>query len=174
MKEKLDLQYFQYDRHNLMNDLQLIYGFLQMERSKDAMDHVKKLIEKLRKERKLLKAEVPQFAYFLLMFNYYNENIRLSYSIKASRNLKDLDQVLKNDSEQFINIVKRYVPTSELHHITVYLEEISPTEIQTTFILEDLKLISTNFKEECNSYFHVNNFKLRESDKTYCSWIYVI
>jgi len=173
MKEKLDLQYIQYDRHNLMNDLQLIYGFLQMDRPKDAMDHVKKLIIKLRKERKLLKAEVPQFAYFLLMFNYYNESIRLSYSIKTSRNLRDLDQVLKNDSEQFLTIVKRNVPTSELHHITVHLEEISPSEIQITFILEDLKLMSTNFKEECQRYLHVNNFRLRESDEIYCSWTYI-
>lgn len=172
MKEKLDLEFVRYDRHNLMNDLQLIYGFLQMDRPKDAMRSTENLIAKINKEGKLLKAKLPQFGYLLKMNNYHNRQIRLSYQIKTENNLEELDPVLRKDTEEFLNMLKEYLSKDNIYHIFLQLEDLSPEELQISLIFKNFTLENTNFYNKCQTNFQVNNFKIIKEDKTHYSWTY--
>lgn len=174
MNEKLDLTFLQFDRHNLMNDLQIIYGFLQMNRPKEARVQVEKLMEKLSGERELIRAGIPRFSYLLFMFNYYNKNLRLSYAINVNKNLNELDRCLRKDTEQFMKVLERFASRSNLHDITVKLEELSQEKIQLSFILDDLELTDTNFKKECENCLSVKDFDIRITDEMQCTWTYYI
>lgn len=172
MREKLDLQFLKYDRHNLMNDLQLIYGFLQMDRPREAMKNTEKLIAKLNKERKLFKANLSSFAYVLKMYNFFNDNIRLSFSIKTEHNLKEIDSVLSEDTEKFLGLIREFLSEEKMNKVTLQLEDLSSNSVQITFIFENFTLENTNFYEKCQTKFYKNDFNLSQRDKIYCSWTY--
>ncbi|WP_181349710.1 Spo0B domain-containing protein [Thalassobacillus sp. CUG 92003] len=68
-------------RHDWMNHLQLVQGYAAMGKQDEVVDKVKSLIAEAEQERKLLNANAPHFTLWLLSFNWYHDNYRLSYTV---------------------------------------------------------------------------------------------
>ncbi|WP_217586844.1 Spo0B domain-containing protein [Lentibacillus saliphilus] len=68
-------------RHDIMNQLQLIQGYLSMGKLESVQEKMTQYIEQLHSESKLVNLGLPGFALWLIRFNSTHTNYRLTYSI---------------------------------------------------------------------------------------------
>lgn len=82
-EEKL-VEIFRYARHDWLNELQLIKGYLSLEKYGQVEKIVGRLIEKLRNEAGLSNLMVPKLAAYLLTFNWSAHRFHLSFEVPRS------------------------------------------------------------------------------------------
>src|SRR5690625_1919955 len=83
MDKKMMVQILRNTQHDLMNNLQIIQGYLSMEK----IDMVKaKLVDSIdyySEERKLIQINAPHFILWVIQFNHSHDNIKLTYRINV-------------------------------------------------------------------------------------------
>jgi stage 0 sporulation protein B (sporulation initiation phosphotransferase) len=153
MNEKDVLNVLQHYRHDLMNDLQLVYGYLSMGK----LDHVKKKINermvKGNEERKLLNLGVDKFALWIIRFNHIYDHLHLNYQIHIeNKQLHDMDVRLLKQSIAVIDKINALCGPEDQFDITLELtEKQNPERIEVLIFVNDCSHILDNqlIKETC-------------------------
>ncbi|MFS0672933.1 Spo0B domain-containing protein [Ornithinibacillus sp. 179-J 7C1 HS] len=82
-------------RHDLMNDLQIVHGYLSMGKNDKVKNKINKIIEEFNRERLLMNINCPNFALWLIQVNLQHNHIQFTYDIHTkSKNLHSYDSVL--------------------------------------------------------------------------------
>lgn len=81
MEEKEVVQVLQNYRHDLMNDLQLVHGYISMKKMDKAEMKIKDCMEHFHQERKLMSLQAPLFALWIIQFNHRYSNFRINFQI---------------------------------------------------------------------------------------------
>ena len=174
LKNKIDLQFLRYDRHNMMNHLQLVSGFLQLKRLDKVEEYVQNLIHILEKERKLIHLNIPEFSYWILMFNHHNHHYRIDYQIDVGFSLQPIDQRLTEDCNNFIEIVKKYFSKDELHHFKINLKERSFSSVDVVFRFNYHDFSQTSFTKDCQRLLNVDELNVSKREQFICKWTYYL
>lgn len=172
VKEKLDLNFLQFDRHQLMNQLQLISGYLQMNRPESAKESLNKLIDRFHQERKLLQLNLPKFTYWLLMYNKGNPMFRLHYKIDVQQSIEKLDERLLKDCQAFMRLTKSYLPTSTLHNFTIFLFETKQKDIKICIEMDPVSVNPISLEKKYINQLQVENLQIKNETPFYCEWTY--
>lgn len=136
VKNEEVIKLLQYYRHDLMNHIQVIKGYLSMGNTDKVNDKLDGLIQDFDKERILMNLYVPNFSLWILTFNSTYENIRLSYHLDDIRNsLEDKDEFLVRISNQFMEVIQKYIDPTILYNITLKLQDYNG-ETRLVFNLE--------------------------------------
>ncbi len=138
MDEKATVQILQRTRHDLMNHLQVIQGYLSM----DKIDVVKKklaeCIDYYDQERKLININAPNFILWVIQFNHNYENIQLTYRVNGENlDLRNVDLQLIEDSECLVNMINKLGSKIELYEIKLQLSRISQSKVKLSFTIVD-------------------------------------
>ncbi|WP_077327211.1 Spo0B domain-containing protein [Virgibacillus siamensis] len=121
MNEEDVINLLRHYRHDLLNHLQVVQGYLSMQKPEKAKNKMNALMEFLDEERKLVNLNAPAFALYILQFNTYYENVRLSYTIHTNqRDLQKADNLLVRQCEQIMMHVSEI--TDKMNLYTIHLQ----------------------------------------------------
>lgn len=84
MVEEEILRVIQSYRHDLMNRLQIVSGYLSMDKIDKAKKNLENILQFYEEERKLMKLHVPAFALWILQFHKHYPTFLLTYCIHLS------------------------------------------------------------------------------------------
>lgn len=96
-------------RHDWMNDLQLLYGYVRLEKYDEFSDLIKTLKEKMVEENRILKLGVPQLVMFLMQHRISKDKMPLKVIIPEPIELDRLNLVL--DPIILVDIIVKMVQT---------------------------------------------------------------
>ncbi|SFA69022.1 stage 0 sporulation protein B (sporulation initiation phosphotransferase) [Lentibacillus halodurans] len=134
MEEKDVIQLLRHYRHDLMNHLQIVQGYLSMGKTDKVQKKVKNYLQQLQEESKLVNLNAPFFALYLLQFGSLHMNFRLTYHIHTeNKNLQSVDQLLTDYCKQVMEKIKNATDETELYELDVRLSDVSPVMIELEF-----------------------------------------
>src|SRR5690625_1952293 len=113
----------QHYRHDLMNQVQVIKGYLSMKKYNQVNNKLNEMIEEFERDRKLMGLNVSSFALWLIRFNSLHNNIRVTYNIHTIESVEEFDKELVYQCQQFINTIETATLVSELCHDTIDLDK---------------------------------------------------
>lgn len=152
MLEKDVMQLLQHQRHDILNHLQIIHGYLSMGNTERVKDKVATWMNYLDEERKLFHLQAPLFALWLMRFNNLHTNFRLTYHIDIQEELQAMDRQLVDQCKQIMTLMKEEADQFSLYELNLEVNE--DTKLNTVNIriivdglfldTEDLKNRLTN------------------------------
>ncbi|WP_188453517.1 Spo0B domain-containing protein [Virgibacillus oceani] len=115
MREKDIIDVLRLYRHDLMNDLQIIQGYLTMGKMDKVHDKITSCMAHFDKERKLMSLNIPKFALWLIQFNSLHATFRFTYDICIeNKNLNEIDTILLKQCQACINFLEKAANDSEV------------------------------------------------------------
>ncbi|MEN2765864.1 Spo0B domain-containing protein [Ornithinibacillus xuwenensis] len=97
MEAKDVIQLLRLQRHDLMNDMQIVHGYLSMGKTEKVKAKVSDIIEAFNQERLLMNINCPKFALWLIQLKWLHNNIRFTYDIHTEiGDLEAYDDILTN------------------------------------------------------------------------------
>ncbi|WP_209860597.1 Spo0B domain-containing protein [Paenibacillus shirakamiensis] len=77
-------------RHDWMNDLQILYGYIQLNKHDKLMECVDRIRERMNKETSISRLGIPSLVFYLQSFREVNTSIMLDVDIQDGLQLGDL------------------------------------------------------------------------------------
>src|SRR5690625_4436369 len=109
MNEKMAVQILQRTQHDLMNHLQVIQGYLAMDKIDVVKEKLNECIDYYEQERKLFHTNAQRFILWITQFNHHHGNIQLTYHVSCDNlNLCHIDHQLIEDSKKVVNLIEKY------------------------------------------------------------------
>ncbi|WP_183072689.1 Spo0B domain-containing protein [Oceanobacillus bengalensis] len=124
MMEELEVvRLLQNYRHDLLNHLQLIQGYLSMGKKDTAESKMTELFSHFEEERKLIQLHAPKFTLWLIHFNHRYDNLRIAYNIHIDRSLSMVDDFILTKCNKIIDLMENYTNPLELYEIQLDIKE---------------------------------------------------
>lgn len=140
VKENEIVELIQNYRHDVLNELQIVKGYLSIGKTDKVEDKLNDWIHKFNQERRLSNLNVPKWMLWLIKMTKRYANIRLYYTINVERNLNlsSIDDQLVDHSEQIIEWIYKVGNKNKLYDINVELKEkTNSSEILVSFHIRD-------------------------------------
>lgn len=103
------------ERHDFMNYLQVIYGYMQINKTQDAMDYIKEINKKITILSQIFNLEAPSFAIIMQDFisKCYNRNINVDFYTELeyincdafSKNMYGIRKIMYSIIDKFVDIL---------------------------------------------------------------------
>src|SRR5699024_5790445 len=151
MEEKDVVVLLQNQRHDMLNHLQIIQGYLSMGNTEKVKDKMETWLDYFNEERKLFNLNAPLFALWIMQFNHMYTNARLTYKVQIKKkNLQTVDQQLTEQCKQMINSLMQEQSNSELYEGNLELNESTddPEIINIKFSINGRFPGAENFKSK--------------------------
>ncbi|MDP5272739.1 Spo0B domain-containing protein [Chengkuizengella axinellae] len=161
------LNFIHHYQHDLMNELQLIFGYLKLKKFDKLVHIVEKLKENMTHERDIVKLNSPQLEYALLQMKMSSKKFQLH----VEQNLYSPDlytNKLNDHAELLIDLIQVFENNSEIsegfnHSLTIdFFEEQKKLHVAFEFAG---KVKLSKFKNELNPIlikFKSKNFKMKQ------------
>ncbi|GAB4263752.1 sensor histidine kinase [Thermincola ferriacetica] len=78
-------------RHDFLNHLQVITGFIQLNRPDNALNYINEVVDALKKQSLISNMEHPEVASLLFKKMYYAEREGIRFTVEPGSNLRGLD-----------------------------------------------------------------------------------
>lgn len=98
------LDVLSHQRHDWMNDLQLIYGYAKMGKSERIEDIVTRVSESMHKESRIAKLGLPELVFYLMTFK--GENREIALHIQADSELRYDGSLAAREEEGLIRALR--------------------------------------------------------------------
>lgn len=120
MNEREVMQILQKYRHDCVNHIQLLHGYLSMNKPERAKDVLEEWIFICEQSRMLNSFNIPKFALWVDRFDLLYSRLRLSYKVNVpGLNLDHYDEELHCLSNQFADALLRSSSPEILHEVTL-------------------------------------------------------
>lgn len=142
VEEKEIVQLIQHYRHDVLNELQIVMGYLNIGKLEKVEEKLHDWIQKLNEERLLANLNIPKWTLWIMQLKTRYANIRLFYTIdiKSSLNISSIDHQLVYHSEQIIEWIYNIGDKNKLYDINITLKEkTNLSEIQIIFYINGFK-----------------------------------
>lgn len=153
MDEKDVVDILQHYRHDLMNDLQIVYGYLSMGKVDNVTKKISERLIKDNEERKLLNLGAAKFTLWVIRFNHIYDRLHLNYQIHIEdKLLHDVDDRLTKQSIAIIDKINAFCRPEDQFEIKLELaEKQNPARIEVSIFVDDYLHILDNqiIKETC-------------------------
>ncbi|WP_373892927.1 Spo0B domain-containing protein [Virgibacillus natechei] len=145
------VQVLQHYRHDLMNHLQIVQGYLSMKKTDKAEAKLKETLDYYNEERKLMSLNAPMFMLWLIQFNSTSANWRVTYQIHTEyKDLGTIDWALTDQCKHILSAFRQASDDTELFEVNVELNEIiNPSQIEIRLIIESGDCLKLN-REKLN------------------------
>lgn len=130
MEEREVIQILGQYRHDLLNQLQIVQGYLSMGKTEKVQSKITDYIQRLDVERKLVNLNAPIFALHLIQFDSLHTNFRLTYDIRTeNRNLAHIDKQLLAYFQQIMAEIDNTSDKNELCGVHLQMNEVASESI---------------------------------------------
>ncbi|MEC5422051.1 Spo0B domain-containing protein [Virgibacillus sp. C22-A2] len=124
MNEKEVVRVLQHYRHDLMNKMQIIQGYLSMGKVEIVETKVTDFLEYFNEERKLLSLNAPKFILWVIQFNNKYENFRLTYKIHTgNKKLQAIDNLLVEQFNMILVCLTKICDKTRLFELNLQISE---------------------------------------------------
>lgn len=124
LKEQDFIKVLQLYRHDLMNHLQMIHGYISINQQEKANEKISEMMHHFNNERKLFETNAPKFILWMLQVNHIEENIRVKYSFTADHmNFMLIEDPLIKQSQQIVNCIQSSGDPFELYELVFNFSE---------------------------------------------------
>lgn len=107
MEEEEVVTVLQHYRHDLMNELQVVQGYLTMGKADKVKTKMNELFASFNEERKLMSLNIPKFTLWVIRFNSIYKNFRLTYEIHTEyKSFQHVDRTLLERCKQILEEIK--------------------------------------------------------------------
>ncbi|MBW7460237.1 Spo0B domain-containing protein [Paenibacillus sepulcri] len=90
VQQTLSITTLNHHRHDWMNDLQVLYGYIRMQKAEKAVQCVEQIRERMMTESKIAKLGVPSLVTFLQSFRTLTNAVELDIDIEGDLNFMEL------------------------------------------------------------------------------------
>ncbi|MBP1968791.1 stage 0 sporulation protein B (sporulation initiation phosphotransferase) [Virgibacillus natechei] len=159
MESEQTLEVLQYYRHDLMNHLQIVQGYLSIGKAEKAEAKLKESMDHYNEERKLMSLNAPMFILWLIRFNTTYMNLRITYQIHTDNiDLRRIDKQLVEQCQDVITSLVKATDDTELYDLTLELNEIKKSsQIKVSLFIDEGDRLKLNLDQmEQNKTVHVN------------------
>ena len=138
----------QHYRHDLMNHLQVVQGYIKLGNLEKVDASMTELLDHFYQERKLLSLNVPTVLFWVMQFRLKYENYILSYDIDIeNKNLSESDQFIEKKLEQIMRDANEKCSNQTLHRVEIeFKDSIDTCEIAVYVVNESKELKSIEEK----------------------------
>lgn len=150
VEEKEIVALLQDYRHDVLNELQIVKGYLSIGKTDKAEEKLNKWIHQFDEERRLSNLSIPKWMLWLMTTKKRYANIRLYYTIdvKSNLNLTSIDEQLVHHSEQMTDWLYKVGSKNKLYDINIALKEkTNLSEVLICFYIKDFHGILQTSKE---------------------------
>ncbi|MFA1822551.1 Spo0B domain-containing protein [Virgibacillus oceani] len=123
MEDSDVVKLLQHYRHDLMNHLQIVNGYMNLKRPEKAEEKIKETMEYYHEERKLMHVMPPQFILWVMQVNIMFDHIKLEYQILTEKKLHHVEHDLSARCEKVISAVNKTIGTDSLHDISLQIKD---------------------------------------------------
>ncbi|WP_404453673.1 Spo0B domain-containing protein [Oceanobacillus kapialis] len=156
MNEKDVILLLQHYRHDLMNHLQIIHGYLSMNKPDRVESKVKESLDYYNEERKLMHLQGTLLTLWVIQFNVYYEDFRLTYQIHTeNKKISESDEQLVRQCNRIVSLVSQLHKGMELFEVNFQL-----TETEKANFLRVKLSIEGNFNDKEVVIRELNSLKL--------------
>lgn len=114
----------QHYRHDILNQLQVIQGYIKLDDYKKVNATMSQLLEYFYQERKLLNLNMPHVLLWFLQFNIKYENIKLTYDIDIeNKNMQTADLFITDRLERILEDIQRHGRDDKLYQVEVEFKD---------------------------------------------------
>ncbi|UJL44960.1 Spo0B domain-containing protein [Virgibacillus sp. NKC19-16] len=138
MKPDEVVQVLQHYRHDLMNHLQIVQGYLSMKKPDKAEAKLKETLDYYNEERKLMGLNAPMFMLWLIQFNSRFKNWRINYQIHTEyKDLRTIDNQLTEQCKHILSTFRHALNDTELFEVNLELNaRTNPSQIQVRLFID--------------------------------------
>jgi len=160
MQEKTMVQTLQRTRHDLMNNLQVIQGYLSMDKIDIVKEKLTECIDYYHEERKLININAPHFILWVIQFNHCHDNIQLTYHVDEHLDLASIDHQLIKDSKHLVNIISKLGSKMELYELNLQISMVQQSKVKVSFTIVDQFELINEFQDNKQN----DNICVKESE----------
>jgi sensor histidine kinase regulating citrate/malate metabolism len=95
-------------RHDWMNDLQVLYGYIRLGKLDKTVGYVEKIRERMNAESSISKLGVPSLISYIQSFRTITNSLALEVEIEGNVNLLELGQQAESAAETLIHTINAY------------------------------------------------------------------
>lgn len=106
------IDYVQHKRHDWMNTLQIVYGYVQLKKIDKIIPHVERIKEELRQESTISQLGFPQMEWFLLCFLAEQHSFEVELEIAEDMDLTNLPIDQDRFKDVFVGIAHAFQSSS--------------------------------------------------------------
>ncbi|MFC4558943.1 Spo0B domain-containing protein [Virgibacillus kekensis] len=156
MDENEIISILRHYRHDLLNQLQIIQGYVSMGKTDKANMKIREYVQDLHEERKLANLDIPKFALYLIRFNSLHTNFRMTYHIYTENSeLSRVEERMLEQCRQFIGEIENAADEAVLYDITLEMNDTDSSSVV------DLNFnITGNFPSETRLISNIENMGL--------------
>lgn len=133
MEEYEVIHMLQRYRHDIANHLQLISGYLAMDRIEKVEDKIEEWVSALDTERKLYSLDIPRTTIWLLQFATNYESFRLTYEILLQQDIKYLDDLLYESLNNLTAHIENLINPLALYDVFLTMEHTKDKGVQVIY-----------------------------------------
>lgn len=104
--EQTAIKTLNHHRHDWMNDLQILYGYIQLGKTDKAVECVERIKERMTLESKIAKLGIPSLTFYLQSFRTNSNNFELEVSVD-----EDMQLISKLSREDGANLASAVMQT---------------------------------------------------------------
>lgn len=101
--EQTAIKTLNHHRHDWMNDLQILYGYIQLGKVDKSLECVGRIKERMHLETKIAKLGIPSLVFFLQSFRTTGSNVELEVNIADDLYLSG--RIKQDDSENWVSAI---------------------------------------------------------------------
>lgn len=95
-------------RHDWMNDLQVVYGYIRLKKLDKTIEYVEKISERMAVESQIAKLGVPSLVSFIQSFRIHSKSLELQVIVKDDINLNEMTADADQIAETIIHTINAY------------------------------------------------------------------
>lgn len=124
MKVEDVVHLIQHYRHDVLNQLQIVQGYIKLNDLKKADSSMDELLQYFDQERKLLSLNIPNVFLWFLQFKIKYNHFSLTYDIDIeSKDLQKSDHFIVRKFEQMMQEIQQNYCEETLHQVEVELKD---------------------------------------------------
>src|SRR5690625_5131197 len=137
MEDAEVVKLLQHNRHDLMNDLQIVQGYIKLKKPEKAEEKLLKTIKYYNEERKLMHVMDDQFILWLMQVNIIFSHINLEYHILTEKKLRNKGHELTTRCKKIISSVNETFSTHILYDISLQIKDTeNPSFAEVSFLIK--------------------------------------
>ncbi|AOZ91899.1 Spo0B domain-containing protein [Paenibacillus crassostreae] len=101
--EQTAIKSLNHHRHDWMNDLQIMYGYIQLKKYDKSIECVGRIKERMELEGKIAKLGIPSLVFYLQSFRTIGSNVELEVHVADDLHLNG--RIMGNDAEDWVSAI---------------------------------------------------------------------
>ncbi|WP_163970122.1 Spo0B domain-containing protein [Oceanobacillus halotolerans] len=165
MEEQEVIHLIRHYRHDILNHLQVIQGYVKMGKMDKVEAKLNQFMEDFQQERNLMQLNAPKIILWIMQFNTIHTNLRLTYHIDADHiDLSNWDSRIQKQCDDILHLIKNELDQTELYEVTLHVTKNSENQtVQFMFLINGCLQNTVHVKQMLSS---INSFPIKVSEET--------